>query len=171
MRGRALTYSQNEQIMKKRSNAVQKVIYSFAAVILFTISGFAGHLVNVSGASGIALDGYDPVAFFTDQKPVNGDPSISATYEGATYFFASKDHQNKFKADPTKYAPQFGGFCAFGASEGALFPVDISTWQVRNDKLYLNLNPAILQMFNKTFDERIKNAQKNWPDLVAKNSK
>jgi YHS domain-containing protein len=150
---------------------VKKVLYSIAAVIMFAVPAFAGNLVNVAGASGIALDGYDPVAFFTDQEPTHGDPSISATYEGATYLFASRDHQEKFKADPEKYVPQFGGYCAYGASEGALFPVDINTWQVRNGKLYLNLNPAILELFNKSFDQNIVKAQKNWPDLVAKSSK
>jgi len=150
---------------------VQKIIYSIAAVVLFAISAFAGNLVNVAHRTGIALDGYDPVAFFTDQKPTNGDPSFSATYKGATYLFASKDHQKKFTTEPEKYVPQFGGYCAYGASEGALFPVDINTWQVRNGKLYLNLNPTILEEFNKNFDLDVAKAEKNWPDLVAKNGK
>ena len=109
--------------------------------------------------------GYDPVAFFTDGKPTNGDPSITAKHNGATYLFKSKDHQKKFKADPGAYAPQYGGYCAYGVSVGALFPVDISTWQVRNEKLYLNLNPAILELFNKDFDGNIKKAEKSWPKL------
>jgi YHS domain-containing protein len=147
---------------------MQKILYSMVAVVLFAISTFAGNLVNVAHGTGIALDGYDPVAFFADQKPTNGDPSFSAMYKGATYLFASKDHQEKFKTDPEKYVPQFGGYCAYGASEGALFPVDINTWQVRNGKLYLNLNPTILGEFNKNFDLDVAKAEKNWPDLVAK---
>jgi YHS domain-containing protein len=131
----------------------------------------AGELVNTAGASGIAVSGYDTVAFFTDHKPVNGDPGIKATYQGATYFFASKEHKEMFEAAPEKYAPQCGGYCTFGVSVGALFPVDISTWQVRNDKLYLNLNPDILKTFNKDFDGNVAKAQKNWPELVAKNQK
>jgi YHS domain-containing protein len=131
----------------------------------------AGELVNVAGASGIALDGYDPVAFFTDNRPTHGDPAISATYKGAKYLFASKEHKVKFEADPGKYAPQFGGYCAFGVAVGALFPVDINTWQIRNGgKLYLNLNPAILEQFNKDFEGYVAKAEKNWPGLVKKHT-
>jgi len=128
-------------------------------------------LVNVSGASEVALNGYDPVAFFTDAKPTNGNFKITATHRGATYYFANKDHQKLFAQDPDKYAPQNGGFCSFGVSVGALFPVDITTWQVYNDKLYLNLNPDILQMFKKDMDGNIAKAAKNWPGLVEKNAK
>lgn len=130
----------------------------------------AGELVNVAGASGVALDGFDPVAFFTEKKPMNGNPEIKATYKGATYYFASKEHKVMFTNDPEKYVPQFGGFCAYGVGEGALFPVDINTWQVRNGKLYLNLNPAVLQEFNRDADGWLAKAEKNWPDLVKKHS-
>ena len=134
-------------------------------------SAAAGELVNVSGASNIAVGGYDTVAFFTDKKPVNGDPGISTTYQGATYIFASKEHKELFAASPEKYAPQCGGFCAFGVSVGALFPVDISTWQVRDGKLYLNLNQAILKKFNADFEANVAKADKNWPTLVEKHGK
>ncbi len=86
-------------------NKLLYVIASIAALGVFTTSVFAKDLVNVAGASGIALDGYDPVAFFTDNKPMNGDPAISSTHRGATYFFASKEHKVKFEADPQKYVP------------------------------------------------------------------
>ena len=76
-----------------------------------------------------------------------------------------------FEQDPDKYAPQNGGFCTFGVSVGALFPVDINTWQVYNDKLYLNLNLDILEMFKKDMDGNIAKAAKNWPGLVEKNAK
>ena len=79
-------------------------------------------LVNVAGASEVALNGYDPVAFFTDGQPINGNFKITATHHGATYYFASKEHKKMFAQDPDKYAPQNGGFCTFGVSVGALFP-------------------------------------------------
>ena len=128
-------------------------------------------LVNVAGASEVALNGYDPVAFFTDSKPTNGNFKITATHRGATYYFANKEHKKLFANDPDKYAPQNGGFCTFGVSVGALFPVDISTWQVHNDKLYLNLNPDILQMFKQDMDGNIAKADRNWPGLLEKNGK
>ena len=94
----------------------------------------AGDIPNVAGVSGIALDGYDPVAFFSVKKPVHGDPGITATHEGATYLFSSEENRDLFQGDPEKYAPQFGGYCAYGVSVNALFPVDVSTWQIRDGK-------------------------------------
>lgn len=128
-------------------------------------------LVNTSGRSRVAISGYDPVAFFTMSRPVHGDFQITSTHKGATYFFASKQHKAMFDGNPTKYAPQCGGYCAFGVSVGALFPVDINTWQVRKDRLYLNLNPQILKMFNSNIDANIDKADHNWPGLVAKHAR
>jgi YHS domain-containing protein len=153
---------------------MNKMLYSFplmATSAVLTTSVSAGDLVNVAGASGIALDGYDPVAFFTDGKPTHGEPGVSATYKGATYLFASKENKVKFESGPEKYVPQFGGYCAFGVAVNALFPVDISTWQIRDEKLYLNLNPSILEQFNKDFGGYVAKAEKNWPGLVKKNAK
>jgi len=124
-------------------------------------------LINTAGASGIAVGGYDTVAFFTDHKPVNGSPSISAKYQGATYFFASEEHRQLFEAAPEKYAPQCGGFCAFGASVHALFPVDINTWQVRDGKLYFTLNPEIQTALNQDFTGNVAKGAANLPDLIA----
>ncbi|MEI8291282.1 MAG: YHS domain-containing (seleno)protein [Verrucomicrobiota bacterium] len=150
-----------------------KNIKQLITIIALTlaVSAQAADLVNVSGASNIAVSGYDTVAFFTDHKPVNGNPGISATYQGATYIFASKEHKELFEAAPEKYTPQCGGYCAFGVSVGALFPVEISTWQVRDGKLYLNLNQTILKKFNADFDANVAKVQKNWPGLVEKNGK
>jgi YHS domain-containing protein len=143
-------------------------VATIAVVTLFATTAVAGEVVNVAGASRIAVGGYDPVAFFTDGKPTPGDPGVTSTYKGAIYLFASKAHKTQFEANPEKYVPQFGGFCSYGAALGALFPVDINTWQVRNGKLYLNLNPAISAEFNKDPAGFIAKAEKNWPGLVKK---
>ncbi len=143
---------------------------SLLTILLATLvasTAWAGDLVNVSGASNIAIDGYDPVAFFTKHKPVHGDPGIKATYQGATYLFSSKRNRSRFEKDPARYAPQYGGFCAFGVSVNALFPVDIQTWQIRDGKLYLNLNPKILKSFNRDLQGHVKKANQQWPKLVA----
>ena len=145
-------------------------------LLLFTTLLLAGaapakDLVNVAGASGIAINGYDPVAFFTEKKPVNGDPAISAKHKGATYFFSSKANKSAFTKAPSKYAPQCGGFCAYGASVNALFPINISTWQIRGGKLYFNLNLDIVKAFNKDLDGNIAKGDKNWPKLEAKHAK
>ena len=150
---------------------MKTILKTIAAIALLSTSAFAADLVNVSGASKIAVSGYDTVAFFTDSKAVNGSPAITAEYQGATWFFASEEHKALFTAHPEKYAPQCGGYCAFGVSVGALFPVDITTWQVRNEKLYLNLNQDILKKFNADFDANVAKADKNWPTLVKKHAK
>jgi len=144
---------------------------TLVALMLTATPLLAGDLVNVSGASKAAVSGYDVVAFFTDSRPVNGSPAISAMYQGATYFFATEEHKKLFEQNPDKYVPQYGGFCAYGVALGKLFPVDINTWQVRNGKLYLNLNADILKTFNADFEGNIIKAEKNWPGLVAKNGK
>ena len=150
---------------------MKNIIQTIAAFVLLTASALAGNLVNVSGASNAAVSGFDPVAFFTDAKPVNGSPFISAEHQGATYFFATEEHKKLFTENPDKYVPQCGGFCAFGVGLGKLFPVDINTWQVREGKLYLNLNPDILKKFNADFEGNVAKANKNWPDLVKSHSK
>jgi YHS domain-containing protein len=142
-----------------------------AAFALLTSSAFAGELVNVSGASRIALSGYDPVAFFTESKAMNGSPFISAEHRGATYFFATEKHKQWFAENPAKYTPQFGGYCAYGVSLGKLFPVDIKTWQVRDGKLYLNLNADVLQKFNADVSGNVAKAERHWPELVNTHGK
>jgi YHS domain-containing protein len=150
---------------------MKNIIKTMLAIALLSVSAQAGELVNVSGTNKVAVSGYDTVAFFTDSKPVSGSPSISANYQGATYLFASEEHKKLFTENPGKYAPQCGGFCSYGVGVGGLFPVDISTWQVRNGKLYLNKNPDVLKKFNADFDSNVAKADKNWPDLVKKNGK
>lgn len=129
------------------------------------IAAARGNLVNVSGASGVGLAGFDPVSFFQGRTPLNGSPMIRAEHAGATYLFASEYNRETFLADPDHYAPQYGGFCAYGVSINILLPVDITTAQVRNDKLYLNVNAAILEKFNADFEGAVSRANSNWPGL------
>lgn len=142
------------------------LIKSLALSLVLVASAAAASLVNTSGASNIALNGYDPVAFFTQSQPVHGSPSISVEHDGATFLFSTEDHKKMFAKNPAKYAPQCGGFCAYGVGVGALFPVDINTWQIKDGKLYLNLNPEILEAFNGDLDGNIKKAKQGWPKMV-----
>lgn len=124
-------------------------------------------LVNVD-RHGVALEGYDPVAFFTDSAAVRGDSTHRASYGGATYWFASEAHRALFQADPAKYAPQFGGYCAYGASRGYPAKVEIETWQVIDGKLYLNYDRDIQRRFNRDVAEYLRKAYANWPGIVAR---
>ena len=127
----------------------------------------AKSVVSHDSASGIALEGHDLVAFFTDSKATKGDPQIRATHDGATYLFASKAHKDTFLKSPEKYLPEYGGYCAVGASLGVLLPVDISTWKIHEGKLYLNFSANIAGMFAKDIEGTLKKADANWPKLSA----
>lgn len=131
------------------------------------IAAARGNLVNVSGASTIGLDGFDPVSFFQSESPLNGSPMIRASHAGATYLFATEQNKTTFLTNPDRFVPQYGGFCAYGVSINILLPVDITTAQVRNDKLYLNVNSDILEKFNADFVGSVERANANWPGLFS----
>ncbi len=150
---------------------MKRILSTLAALALTASLSFAGELLNIDRTVGHALDGYDPVAFFTDKKPVKGDFKITASHKGATYFFASKKNRDAFQTNPDHYAPAFGGYCAVGASLGVLLPVDISTWQVVNDRLVLNYSTDVQKMFNKDPQGALKKADAAWPKLVAEHGK
>ena len=112
---------------------------------------------------GLALRGYDPVAYFTEGKPVIGKAAYTATYRNATYQFASEANLQAFQANPETYVPQYGGFCAFGVAVGAKFDGDPELWKVVDDKLYLNLNPDIQEQWEQNIPGHIGKANKHWP--------
>lgn len=130
----------------------------------------AKHLVNVN-AAGVALQGNCPVHLYERRQAVRGDAQFQTKYEGATYYFASAADQAKFDADPAKYVPQYGGYCAFGVGVGKLFDVDLATAVVVKGKLYLNLNRDIAKKFAADLPGNIAKAQAEWPALMAANAK
>ncbi len=120
---------------------------------------------------GLAIQGYDPVAFFTDQKPVKGDAKFVFKHDGALYFFASKEHRDLFKANPAKYEPVFGGYCAYGVSRNKLVEIDVDAFQIVDGKLLLQYSKSIREDFNKDAKANLAKADANWPALVAKKGK
>ncbi len=127
-------------------------------------------LLNLDG-SGIAIQGYDPVAFFTDHKPVKGSPQFVAKRDGAIYLFANKEHKDLFVADPAKYEPQFGGYCAYGVSRDRLVPIDVDAFQIVDGKLLLQYSQGVRDDFNKDTSGNLAKANTNWPALVEKKGK
>src|SRR5262245_53206990 len=124
------------------------IVAAAAAFVLSVLPAPAASLVNKDGAA-LGVQGYDPVAFFTEGKPVAGLPSISFVLDGATYRFATEADRAAFQKDPAKYAPAFGGYCAFGVAHGGLAPVQIGTWQILDGRLVLNNSPEVKAMFDK----------------------
>ncbi len=114
---------------------------------------------------GAAIGGTDPVAYFTDGKPVAGSDKFTATHDGVTWKFSSAEHRDMFKAEPEKYAPAYGGYCATGASFGYKIPIDPTTWDIHNGKLYLNAGPAPHKRYLSDVKGTIERADKNWTKI------
>ncbi|MFB9841652.1 YHS domain-containing (seleno)protein [Mucilaginibacter ginsenosidivorans] len=129
-----------------------------------------GTLLNLNG-KGVIIDGYDPVAFFTDNKPVMGDPKFQTSYQGAIYYFASQEHLDAFTTSPEKYKPQFGGYCAYAVSLGRTAPIDVRTFSIVNDRLVLQHNQRAVNGWNKDVQGNLRLADQYWPAVVANNGK
>lgn len=117
------------------------------------------------GRDGIAIDGYDPVAYFTDQKPVKGSPEFRADYQESTFQFVSAAHQNAFVANPNKFAPQYGGYCAYGMAKGYKATIDPAAFTVVSDKLYLNYSEAVRSQWLSDIPGYVQKANANWPEV------
>ena len=115
---------------------------------------------------GLALSGYDAVSYFGEGGPVKGVDAHTFKYKGATYRFASAKNRDAFAADPAKYAPAYGGFCAFGTAMGFKVPTDPKVYKIVDGKLYLNLNPGVQKRWEKDVPGFIRGADNNWPKIV-----
>ena len=127
-------------------------------------------LVNLD-RDGLALQGYDPVAYFEDGKPVRGDAMFEAVYDGARYHFASKEHREKFENDPSHFAPAFGGYCAYAASIDKVAPVDPMVFEILDGRLLLQHSQEAYDLFNRDSAGSLASADRNWPGLVARNGR
>ena len=119
---------------------------------------------------GKAIRGYDPVAYFTEQKPVLGDSTLTYVYQGATWQIASAANRDAFRANPEKYALQYGGYCAYGTAEGHKAPTQPDAWIIRDNKLYFYYNTKVQGLWNKDQVGNIKKADANWPVLKDNDS-
>lgn len=115
--------------------------------------------------NGVAVQGYDVVAYFESNKPIEGKSDIKTAYNNATYFFSSENNKALFLKNPEKYVPQYGGYCAYGTSENHLSPTDPQAFTIVDDKLYLNYNLKVKELWSKDREERIVKANKNWETL------
>lgn len=115
---------------------------------------------------GVAIKGYDPVAYFTQGKPVKGSPKHKATFSGAEWHFSSAENRDLFESDPQKYAPQYGGYCAWGVSaKGKAFATSPQAWRIVDNKLYLNYDKNVQSRWTKDTNGHISSADKKWPKL------
>lgn len=136
-----------------------------ASIVLAAFLLLAG-LAPVNGK--LAVKGYDPVAYFDHGKPVKGSSDFEATWNGATWRFASAASKAKFVAAPEIYAPQYGGYCAWAVSRAYTADADPKAWKIVGGKLYLNYNLEVQSEWQKDEKENIARGDANWPKLLAK---
>ena len=118
--------------------------------------------------SGTAIQGYDAVAYFKEGKAVKGNDQFSFEWNNASWIFSSEQNLDSFKLNPERFAPQYGGYCAYGMSEGHKAPTEPEAFTIVDGKLYLNYNLKVKDLWNKSQAKRIEDADKNWPVLKGK---
>ncbi len=134
---------------------------------LLPVMALAIDPVNKTPA-GVALKGYDPVAYFAEGKPVKGLSEFQHEWMGAKWFFSSGANRELFIANPMKYAPQYGGFCAYAVSKGRIADISPNSWKIVEDKLYLNNGWLADKLWKRNISENIDKGDRNWPQLLAK---
>ncbi len=155
---------------------IKKISHLLTALALsaafFATGAFAGSPMINSGAStdgqgeGLAISGYDPVAYFTESKAVEGMAEFTLEHEGAMWQFASMENLEMFKASPADYTPQYGGYCAFAIAKGKAKSIDPAAWKIIDNKLYLNHTMDVQEKWLKDTDEGIQKADAMWPSVL-----
>ena len=117
--------------------------------------------------SKVAVSGYDPVAYFAAGKPVEGSKEFTASWQGAEYHFANAANRDRFKAEPARYAPQYGGYCAWAVSQGYTAPADPKVWKIVDGRLYLNYDASVGRKWSADIPGYIAKANANWPKVLG----
>ena len=144
---------------------------SVLVVVLGLLVGIAGPAAAgadapvpaVNAQEGIGLKGYDPIAYFINRAPRQGSAQYSFFWKGITYRFASGENLQRFKADPEKYLPQYGGYCAYALSLNRIADIDPSRWAIVNRKLYLNNGFVAEKLWSLDKSGNIASGDRNWP--------
>jgi hypothetical protein len=154
---------------------MQRTAILFAAAIVAVVgllsagpAAAAKSEINQSYFSGVAIKGTDPVAYFTDKKPVEGLSDISYKWRGAEWRFKSAANRDTFAAAPEKYAPQFGGYCAWAVSQGYTATIDPAAWSIVDGRLYLNYSKGVQSQWSEDIPGNIALGRKNWPGVLDK---
>jgi hypothetical protein len=123
---------------------------------------------EVYAEGGVAIDGTDPTSYFTEGRPVPGDPAITLDWRGAAWRFASAEARDLFAADPEAYAPQFGGYCAWAVAEGYTAATVPDAWEIVDGRLYLNFSRRIQRRWARDVPGNIARGEANWPAVLTK---
>lgn len=135
-----------------------------ALAVAFTPAASAGQ-VNTTFFGNLAIEGYDPVAYFTEGRPVEGSREFTHEWMGAIWRFASAGNRDRFAAMPEDYAPQYGGYCAWAVAQGYTAKIDPEAWKIVDGKLYLNYDRNIQSRWEEDIPGNIGKADGNWPQI------
>ena len=138
------------------------------ALLFASILTHAIDPINTGLWGNTAIKGYDPVAYFSESKAVKGNSAFKYKWMDATWRFHNQQNRDLFAANPEKYAPQYGGYCAYAVSQNDTAGIDPNQFTIINDKLYLNYNQSINEQWTKDRNQYIIDADKNWPRLLDK---
>jgi YHS domain-containing protein len=136
------------------------------AIGLFLLCGQVALAGDFFESDGLALRGYDPIAYFEMNAPTPGKAEHSVEYRGSKFLFASAGNREKFAANPQKYAPQYGGFCALGTANGYKVSTQPDAFKVVDGKLYFNYDRKVLELWSKDIPGYIAKANVNWPEVA-----
>jgi hypothetical protein len=137
------------------------------ALLLFSASAFA-QKAEIYSDSGGAIRGYDPVAYFTLKVPTKGSDKFTHQWKGATWRFVNAENRDLFAKSPEKFAPQYGGYCAYGVAQDYAVSIDPAAWRVIDGKLYLNYSKGVQRDWDKDVPGYIRKADTNWPTVLKK---
>ena len=145
-----------------------KKLFLFTLLTILSTVQMNAQQKHIFTKNNIAVNGYDVVAYFTESKPVKGNDEHTVTWKDAKWLFSTSEHASLFKANPEKYAPQYGGHCAFGCSRGYKVKSDPDAWSIVNGKLYLNYNLEVSELWKKDIENYIKKADAAWEPIKDK---
>ena len=138
---------------------------TLAATPLLARSALA-ESAGIYNEGGVAIGGADPVAYFTEGKPVIGSTDHAVTWDGVEWRFASEANRAAFEMDPARYAPEYGGYCAWAMAQGYLAQIDPEAWTIVEDRLYLNATLGVRERWSRDIPGNIAAADENWPDFL-----
>lgn len=146
---------------------MKRTSWWMAATLMIGLAWSMGALAEgrIFTRDGLAIGGTDPVAYFTQGKPVQGSPGYQLEWRNATWQFVSAEHRDRFQAAPETYAPQYGGWCAWAAARGEAAATIPEAWKIVDDKLYLNYNRRIQRRWESDIPGNIEAADEHWPNI------
>jgi hypothetical protein len=146
---------------------LRTLVFIFITGLSVAASAATKSAINTSRGD-LALRGYDAVAYQSDNKPTIGSAAFEYRWKNAVWRFASADHRDRFAADPERYAPQFGGYCAYAVSQGHTADGDPNVWRIVDGRLYLNYSAPVRVLWEKDVPGNIALGRQNWPGVLTK---